>query len=36
MKPVKTRNWGPQCRDVSRLVGLKSVAVADNERRLKA
>ncbi len=36
MKPVKTRNWGAQFGDVSRLMGLKSVATADNEKRLKA
>jgi hypothetical protein len=35
MKPVKTKNWGPQFGGVSKLMGLKSVATADNERRLR-
>jgi hypothetical protein len=33
---VKTRNWGTEFRDVSRLVGLKSHAVRANEQSLKS
>src|SRR5688572_16733071 len=33
---VKTKNWGEQYRDVSRLVGLKAHATADNESSLKS
>ncbi|RHW17609.1 hypothetical protein D1610_09145 [Sphingomonas gilva] len=36
MRPVATKNWGPQYKDLSNLIGLKSVATRDNEARLKA
>lgn len=36
MKRIKTRNWGPEFKQVSNLMGLKAVATASNEAALKA
>lgn len=33
---VKTKNWGPEFKQLSNLIGLKSVATQSNETRLKA
>jgi hypothetical protein len=33
---VKTKNWGPQFQELSRLMGLKSVATRDTNARLEA
>ncbi len=36
MKKVKTKDWGPEFRKVSNLMGLKAVAISSNEAALKA
>jgi hypothetical protein len=36
MRPVATKNWGAQYKDLSNLIGLKGVATRQNEERLKA